>query len=177
MKTINKKLVGGLTVVMLVATIGAVFVTAQTNGTGTDTTPQKTFWGRRQMNGFGLFAANLTEEQKAELQTLVTTLKSQNATCQEIQVAIQQKLDEFGVLDKQLDNEITQTEQRLTILNREKELRTQGYNWTDIQQMIQDEFNLQNTTGFGHERMPGRGFDRGSCGGPREFSPHEKPDE
>jgi len=48
----------------------------------------------------------------------MTTFRDQNATPEEIQTAIQEKLDEYGVLDTQLDNEIAQTEQRLIILNR-----------------------------------------------------------
>jgi len=52
---------------------------------------------------------------------------------------IQQKLDEFGVFDKQLDVQINRTEQTLKILNREKELRTEGYNWSAIKQTIQNE--------------------------------------
>ena len=74
----------------------------------------------------------------------MTTLREQNATRNEIQTAIQEKLDEFGVLDTQLDNEIEQTQQRLTILNRQKELRDEGYSWDEINTIIQEEFDLEN---------------------------------
>ena len=89
----------------------------------------------------------LTQEQRDELNTTIATLRQQNATPQEIRTAIQAKLDEFGVYDAQLNTTIANTEQRLTILNREKELRSQGYNWTTIDTMIAQEFG-QNATGY-----------------------------
>jgi hypothetical protein len=179
MKPIHKKLVGGLLIGMLIATIGAVFATGQTDGTTDDdttddTTPQIPLRGRHGMNGLGPFASNLTDAQQTELEELMTTLRDQNATPEEIRIAIQEKLDEFGVLDTQLDNEIAQTEQRLTILNREKELRNQGYNWTEVKNMIQNEFDLQNTTGFGQDMKFEHGFERGPCGGSRGFDTNEE---
>ena len=163
MEKTSKKLIGGLVVVMLIATIGAVLASGQTDGTSNESNPQKTFRYGPQMNRLGPFTYNLTEEQRTELQTLMETLRNQNATPQEIRASIQQKLDEYGVLDKTLDNEITTTEQRLTILQREKELRNQGYNWTAIGTMIQREFDLQNMTG-GQNTIFGQGFGRGPYG-------------
>ncbi|MCX6672054.1 MAG: hypothetical protein NTX92_09070 [Euryarchaeota archaeon] len=184
MKTTHKKLVGGLLVGILIATVGAAFATGQdgtTDDTTDDTTPQIPFGGRHGMNGLGPFASNLKDAQQTELKELMTTLKDQNATAQEIRAAIQEKLDEYGVFDKQLDNQIAQTEQRLTILNREKELRNQGYNWTTITDMIQDEFDLQNSTDGGLGVMFGYGFGREPCRGPnrgpRDFILDEKIDQ
>jgi hypothetical protein len=162
----RKKLIAGLMAAMIVTTIGAVYATEQTDGTATTTPPQKIFREKQDLNRTMPFGCNLTAEQQTELQELLTTLQSQNATPQEIRTAIQEKLDEFGVFDAQLATQIAQTQQRLAILNREKELREQGYNWTETQTIIQDEFNLQNTTygqgmmyqpGFGYEPR-GRGF-------------------
>jgi len=173
MKPTNKKLVGGLLVGMLIATVGAVFATGQTDGTTdattNDTTPQTPFGGRHGMNGLGPFAYNLTDAQQTELKGLITSLRDQNATPEEIRTAIQEKLDEFGVLDAQLDDEIAQTEQRLTILNRQKELRNEGYNWDEIRNIIDDEFDLQNTSGIGQDMMFEHGFKCGPCGGSRGF--------
>jgi Spy/CpxP family protein refolding chaperone len=177
MKTTHKKLVGGLLVGLLIATVGAALATGQTDGTTDDTTPQIPLRGRHEMNGLGLFATNLTDAQQTELEELMTTLRDQNATPDEIRTAIQEKLDEFGVLDTQLDNEIAQTEQRLIILNREKELRNEGYSWDEIRNIIQDEFDLQNTAGVGQDMLFGHGFERESCGGSRGFITSEESDQ
>ena len=94
------------------------------------------------MPRYSPFSANLTDAQQAELKDLITTLRGQNATPKEIQAAVQQKLDEFGIFDRQLSDEINRTELRLQILNREKELRTEGYNWENITTIIQQEYNV-----------------------------------
>jgi DNA-binding transcriptional MerR regulator len=111
------------------------------------------------MNEFGPFASDLTDEQQTELEDLITTLKDQNVTPDEIQTAIREKLDEYGILDTQLDTEIAQTEQRLTILNRQKELRNEGYSWDEIRNIIEDEFGLENTTGVGWDMMGRQRFE------------------
>jgi hypothetical protein len=126
------------------------------------------------MNRLGPFASELTDAQKTELKGLMATLKTQNATPEEIRTAIQEKLDEFGVLDTRLDNEIVQTEQRLTILNRQKTLRNEGYNWDEIRNIIDDEFDLQNASDIGQDMMFEHGFKCGPCGGPRGFMASEE---
>jgi hypothetical protein len=191
----RKKLIAGLMAAMIIGTIGAVFATAQTDGTTPDITTQKMPRNNTQdqnrtrffddnmtheMSMFGCFGYNLTTDQQTELQQLMTTLRDQNATPQEMQSAIQQKLEEFGVFDTQLDDQITQTEQRLTILNREKEFRNQGYNWTEVRNMIQNEFDLQNSTNGDLGIMQGQGFGRGPGRGPnggRDFIPNETVDQ
>jgi hypothetical protein len=179
MKTTHKKMVGGLLACLLIATVGAALATGQTDdntNTTTDTTttdaPQEKPLGDRQgMMGLGMFRYNLTDEQRTELEDLMTSLREQNATPEEMRTAIQEKLDEFGVLDTQLENEIAQTEQRLTILNRQKELRDEGYNWTEISSMIQNEFGLDNATGIGMDMMGGPGgFGHGPRGCPKDFT-------
>jgi DNA-binding transcriptional MerR regulator len=170
MKTTNNKLVGGLLLIgLFITAIGAVFATAQTDDTTEETTPTIPFEGRHGISGIGPFAYNLTDEQQAEIENLIATLREENATKEEIQAAIQEKLDEFGVLDTQLDNEIAQTQQQLTILNRQKELRNQGYSWDEINTIIQDEFNLENTTYMGYGITYDHGFGPGPCSGPHEF--------
>jgi hypothetical protein len=183
----NKKLIGGLTVVALVAAVGVVFASAETNGTTSNSVFPMNFWqrqstseppkhnattrnfcGRQPMPGYGPFYANLTEAQQAELKALMETLRSQNATPQEIRAAVQQKLDEYGVFDRQLNNAINQTEQRLQILNREKELRSQGYSWENITSIIQQEYNVTINGCNGYNMGPfsdhGRGPPRGMPG-------------
>jgi DNA-binding transcriptional MerR regulator len=129
------------------------------------------------MNRLGPFASELTDAQKTELKGLMTNLRNQNATPEEIRTAIQEKLDEFGVLDTQLDNEIAQTEQRLSILNRQKELRNDGFSWDEIRNIIEDEFDLQNTTGVNQDIMFEHGHGHGPCGDLRGFNSSEKPDQ
>ncbi|MCX6671489.1 MAG: hypothetical protein NTX92_06175 [Euryarchaeota archaeon] len=145
----RKKLMAGLMAAMIIGTIGAVFATAQTDETTPDITTQKTF----------------------------RNTQDQNATPQEMQSAIQQKLEEFGVFDTQLDNQIAQTEQRLTILNREKELRNQGYNWTEVRNMILNEFDLQNSTNGDLGMMQGKRFGHGPHGGPQDGIAPEESDQ
>jgi hypothetical protein len=183
----NKKLIGGLTVVALVAAVGVVFASAETNGTTNNSIFSMNFWqrpsanetqkhnattrnfcGRQAMPGYGPFYADLTEAQQAELKALIETLRSQNATPQEIRAAVQQKLDEYGVFDRRLNDEINRTEQKLQILNREKELRAQGYSWENITSIIQQEFNVTIYGCNGYDMGPfsdhGRGPHRGMCG-------------
>jgi Spy/CpxP family protein refolding chaperone len=183
MKTTHKKLVGGLLISMLIATIGAAIATGATDNladdtsddTTTDTPQAMPFRDHRGMIGLGPFGYNLTDEQQTEMEDLMTSLRDQNATPDEMRTAIQEKLDEFGVLDTQLDNEIAQTQQRLTILNRQKELRDEGYSWDDINSIIEDEFGLENATGIGGCIMGGPGgFGHGPHGGPRDgIAPEE----
>lgn len=94
------------------------------------------------------YYAGLTTEQKQELNETIANLRQQNATPQEIRTAIQEKLEEFSVFDNQLNRTMSQTQLRLMILNREKELRAQGYNWSQVNAMIQEEFGQNATLGF-----------------------------
>lgn len=173
MRNTHKKLVGGLLVGLFIATIGAALATGQTDDTiddNSDTTefmPEQFPFGDRSpgLMGIGPCGSELTDEQQTELEELISTLRNQNATGYEIRIAIQEKLDEFGVFDTRLDNEIAQTEQRLTILNRQKELRDEGYTWDEINSIIEEEFGLENATGMGWSIMDGHGFRHGPCGG------------
>jgi antitoxin component HigA of HigAB toxin-antitoxin module len=195
MKKMSKKLIGGLTIVTLIATVGVVFAAAQTDGTAKNSilsmnfwrgpsvnetnkncTVPKNFFGRASVNRYSPFLSDLTPAQQAELQTLITTLKNQNATPQEIQAAIQQKLDQYGIFDKQLGNEINRTEQRLQILNREKELRAEGYSWVNITDIIQKEFNITAFGCNGQEMGFPSDFPRGSPKGPHGLMPGKDSD-
>ncbi len=180
----HKKLVGGLLVSLLIATIGAAVATGQADdtiddiidGTTHDASLQPPFGDHHGMIGLG-FGSELTDEQQTMLEELMTSLREQNTTPEEMRTAIQEKLDEFGVLDTRLYNEIAQTEQRLTILNRQKELRNEGCSWDEITNIIEDEFGLENATGTGWD-IRGRhgGFGQRLHGGPRDCTAPEESD-
>ena len=102
MKTKSKKLVGGLLVGMLIATIGAAFATGQTIGTTNDTsanTSPTTLVGYGTIQGLESSGPELTDEQQTEIDALVKTLIDKNASPEEVEKAIQEKLIEFGIWD------------------------------------------------------------------------------
>jgi len=177
MKMTRKKLVAGLLIGTLIATIGATFATGAIDDTTTNTTVLSPTDTNHGMYGIGPFASNLTDEQQTEIWTLITSLRDENATPEEMKAAIQNKLDEFGVLDTWLSSEITQTENKLAILNRQKELRDEGYSWADISNITQDEFDLQNMTGLDQGLMNDIGFHHGPCGGSDGFISPEEPEQ
>jgi DNA-binding transcriptional MerR regulator len=173
-----KKIIGGLMVVMLLTTIGAVLVSADTEDVDeTADEPLGKLWGAP-MRCRAMFIDQLTEEQREEIKELVTRLNDEGATCQEIREAIKAKLEEFGVEmptpDERLENAIEQTEKKLEILNRVKELREDGTSWEEIKDIIQDEYELP--TGAGHGMKFRRGFRCGPCGGPSGLMTEEEPD-
>ena len=175
MKNTSKKLVGGFMVALLIATIGVVIVSAETEDTTEEKSSNKSFWGFGGIRHMDISKGNLfyelTDEQEEELLQLKQTMIGENATCEEIQKAVMEKLDEWGILDNRLDEEIEQTELRLEILNRQKELREQGYTWEEINSMIQEEFDLEQI--FGEGRMFDHGFGHRGCRGPPGFIDEE----
>jgi Spy/CpxP family protein refolding chaperone len=184
MKNSHKKLVGVLLGGLLIATIGAALATGQTDDTTDETIeewtddmfPQASFGDQHDMMGLGPLGTELTDEQQTQIEELMTNLREQNATPDEMRTAIQEKLDEFGVLDTRLDNKIAQTEQRLIILNRQKELRNEGYTWADINSLIEEEFG-ENATGIGWNVMGGHGCGRGPHGGQQDNMIPEESDQ
>jgi hypothetical protein len=177
MKTTRKKLAAGLLIGTLIASIGATFAAGAIDDASSNTTVLPPTNTRQGMYGIGPFASNFTDEQQTEIWNLITSLREENATPEMMKAAIQNKLDEFGVLDTWLSSEITQTEQKLTILNRQKELRDEGYSWADIRNITQDEFDLNNMTGLDQGLMNDFGFHPGPRGGSDGFIPPEESDQ
>jgi hypothetical protein len=159
MKKASKKIFGGLLVVMLVASIGAVIASAQQG-----------------------FFSELTDEQKEELKETINSLKEEGATCAEVRATIREQLESYGVeiptREEMLDKQIERTEQRLEILNRIKELVNENPDITqdEIRDIISEEFELEIPNGDGQGIMHKRGFRRrpgcGFCG----FMPSEESD-
>ena len=148
MKKPVTKIVGVLMVATILATIGAVLVGAETDDASETEDWHMPLFCREKMFGHRGIRPELSDDQQAEIDALITNLTEEGASCEEIRVAIDEKLDEMGILDEQLDNAIEQTEQRLEILNRENELRDQGYSWEEINEIIQEEFDLEYPAGI-----------------------------
>jgi len=140
-------------VVILIATIGAVVVSAHP------------------------FFSELTDDQKAELKALRKTLKEEGATCTEIRDTMHEQLESYGIdlptRDEMLDDQINVTRQRLDILERKKVLRQEGYEWDEINEIIQEEFDLEYPTFEGQGMRFGHRFNRGMCIRPNGFMPVE----
>ena len=168
MKKASKKLIGGFIVVILIATLGAIFASAQSDEEENNSN-QKFYHGFQNIGPMHISSKNLfyelTDEQEDEIIELKETMIADGATCAEIREAIMQKLDEWGILDDRLDNAIVQAEKRLEILNRQKELREQGYSWEKINEIIKEEYDLESFT----DSCPGTdfesGFHKGRCRG------------
>ena len=148
MKKPGPRIFGGLLVAMLIATIGAVLVSAETENAGETEEWHLPFHGRGNSFGQKSLDNELTDEQQAEIDALITGLNEEGASPEEIREAVFAKLNEMGILDEQLENAIEQTEQRLEILNREQELRDQGYSWEEINEIIQEEYVLEHPSGI-----------------------------
>jgi hypothetical protein len=135
MKKKHKKIFGGLMIFTILAVIGVSVVSAQSE--------DGMFWGRRG------FMSELTDEQREDIQS-----------------TMQQKFEEYGIEmptpDEMLEKRIERTNLRLDILNRQKELRELEYEWEDIKDIIQEEFELE----FPEENMGVR-FRHGRCKGLR----------
>jgi len=155
MKKQGTRIFGGFMVALLMATIGAVLVSAENENASETEDWHLPFHGRENMFGHRAFDNELTDDQQAEIDALITSLNEEGASPEEIREAVFTKLSEIGILDEQLDNAIEQTEHRLEILNREQELRDQGYSWEKINEIIQEEYVLEHPSsvynGFGQE--------------------------
>ena len=153
MKKTSKKIFGGFLVFTLLATIGAVVVSAHPG-----------------------FFSELTDEQKEELKELRQELIDEGKNCSEIRETMREQLEEYGVefptREEMIDDRINRTKQKLEILERTKEIIQENPDITEeeIREIIQEEFDLlMPEEGYG---MRHRG---GFCRGPRfdDFGPYE----
>ena len=126
MKKTTKRVFGGLMVVLLIATIGAVVVSANPG-----------------------FFSDLTDEQKEEMKNLRESLRAEGKTRAEIREEMRNQLEEYGVelptREEMLDKQIEFTEQKLEILKRIKELVEENPEITqeEIRDIISEEFDLE----------------------------------
>jgi len=126
MKKTTKRVFGGLMIAMLIATIGAVVVSANP----------------------GLFA-ELTDEQRQEIRDYKNNLIEQGYTKEEVHEAMKEKLEEYDIelptREEMLDKKIEHTEQKLEILYRIKELIEENPEITEeeIKEIIEEEFDIE----------------------------------
>lgn len=178
MKMTRKKLIGSFLIATLVATVGAVIVSAQTDTIDEAEGLSKPVWLERSMCRQAPIFSDLTEEQQNEIDQLRDEMKSEGSTPEEIRAAIQEKLESYGIefpnldqsLDERLDNEIEKTEERLEILYRTKDLRNEEKTWEEINETIQEEYGLESPMGNCHGHMFRKGFREG----PRPFESNEE---
>ena len=91
---------------------------------------------------------------------------------------MQAMLEEYGVdvptRDEILDKNIENSEKRLEILKRTKELRQNNseLSWEEINEIIQEEFELE----LPEDEAQGMRFGRGPCDGPHGFMSDEESD-
>ena len=177
MKTIRNKMVKGLLLDALITSIGATVAAGALDDATSSMTVLASNDVIQGMDDMGPFASNLTDEQQTEIWNLITNLTEEEATSEEMKVAIRHKLDEFGVLDTWLSFEIAKTEQLLATLNMQKELRDEGYVWTDINNITQDEGALTNMNGPDLGFTNDVAFHSGPRGGSGGFLPPEESDQ
>ena len=126
MKKTTKRVFGGLMIAMLIATIGAVVVSANPD----------------------LFA-ELTDEQRQEIREYKCNLIEQGYTKEEIHEAMKEKFEEYDIelptREEMLDKKIEHTEQKLEILYRIKELIEENPDITEqeIKDIIEEEFDIE----------------------------------
>jgi hypothetical protein len=158
MKKTSKKIAGGILVVMLIGTIGAVVASAHPG-----------------------FLSELTDEQKEEIYDLKQELLDAGASHEEIKEAMREQLEEYGVelptREEMLDKRIEQTEQKLEILKRTKELIQENPEITkeEIREIIEEEFGIEMPDCEGMK--PRHGFQKGFCRGPKGFMSDEEPEQ
>lgn len=156
-KTISKKIIGGTLIVAFLATLGAVLVAAETDDiTDNDNTYQGFECGRYK-GWHHPYYSELTEEQQEEINDLRQQLIEENATFAEIWEAINEKLAEFGIelpdKDEILDEQIEQTTLQLEILELQKQLREDGKSWEEIEDILEEEYDISSLQG--HHGMKG----------------------
>lgn len=143
MKKQQKKIFGGVLIVVLLATVGAILVNAETPENATLFRPM---FGCRPNQFMQPIFKELNEDQKQELHELYEDLRENNATHEEVINAVTEKLESWGIdiptRDEMLDQQIQNAQNHVELLERKKELREEGYEWDEIQEIIQEEFDL-----------------------------------
>ena len=145
---ISKKIIGGLIVASILATVGAVIVSADIIENEENSNWPFAFACKRQMNYRHQILSELTEEQREEIKELKETMDEEGKTPEEIREAVKLQLESYGIeiptREEILDDAIANTEQRLEILNYIKDLITENPDLTreEIRDLVEDQFDL-----------------------------------
>ena len=168
-KKISKKIIGGLIVASLLATIGAVIVSADI---GEDTEEKNwpfDFGWRKRMENRHKIMCELTEEQREEIKELKETMEEEGKTPEEIREAIKQQLESYGIelptREERLDMAIENTEQKLEILKYIRELIEDNPELTkeEIRDLVETEFGIELPEFDGNGMNFRRGFRGRNC--------------
>jgi hypothetical protein len=145
---INKKIIGGLIAILIIATIGAVIVSADIIDEDGVNNWQFPCFGKRPMNGIHPFLSELTEEQQEEIREIKESMEEEGKTPEEISTAIRQLLESYGIemptREEIFDNAIANTELRLEILQYIKELIEEDPDLSreEIRNLVEDKFDI-----------------------------------
>ena len=146
---ISKKIIGGLIVVSILATLGAVLVSADISENDEEKNCSIGFRGKKSMIGRHPFFNELTEEQREEINEMKTTMEEEGKTPEEIREAIKLQLESYGIeiptIEERIDNAIANTEQKLEILNYIKEALAENPDLTkeEIRNLVEGEFDIE----------------------------------
>ena len=165
---LSKKIIGGLIAISILATIGAVIVSADITNDNENKNWLFTCGGKEPMNEGHPFLSELTDEQREEIKEIKETMEEEGKTQEEIREAIKQQLETYGIeiptMEERIDNAIAQTEKRLEILEYTKELLESNPDLTkeEIRNLVEEEFDIElpefNEEGMNfHHRFRGRG--------------------
>ncbi len=146
---ISKKIIGGLIVVSILATLGAVLVSADISENDEDNNWPFNFRAKQSMIEKHPFFSELTEEQIEEIKEIKVTMEEEGETPEEIKEAIKLQLESYGIeiptIEERLGNAIANTEKRLDVLEYVKELLVYNPDLSreDIRDLIEEEFDLE----------------------------------
>ena len=148
-KKMSKKIIGGLIVASLLATIGAVIVSADIGEDNEENNWPFGFRMKQKIENRHKIMCELNEEQREEIKELKETMEEEGKTPEEIREAIKQQLESYGIdlpnREERLDMAIENTEQKLEILKYIRELIENNTDLTkeEIRDLVETEFGIE----------------------------------
>jgi len=145
----SKKIIGGLIVASILATIGAVLVSADINENNENKNWFFNFRGKQSMNEIHPFFSELTEEQREEIKEIKETMEEEGKTSKEIREAIKLQLEAYGIeiptIEERIDNVIANTGKRLEVLEYIMEILAENPELTreEIRNFVEEEFDIE----------------------------------
>jgi hypothetical protein len=146
---ISKKIIGTLIVLSIIATIGAVIVSADSDEDNEEKNLPIGFFGRHPKCRKNPFLSELTDKQREEIKEIRETMEEEGKTPDEIREAIKQQLESYGIeiptIKERIDIEIEKTEKKLEILEYIKELLSENPDLTreEIRENVESKFDIE----------------------------------